>query len=242
MSAENIVQPQVHLAEAQDKGPSSFRLISTLGLAGFFSGVVLVGVYMITLPIIEANRAEALRKAIYNVLPGCHSYQTLELREGKLLAVQESESEVKKTNKDEPPKIFSGFNQAGELIGFAIPASGPGFQDVIGGIFGYDAPEKVIIGFEVLESKETPGLGDKIIKDERFKANFESLAVDPDIMAVKPGKKRNDNEVETITGATISSRAVIRLLQNGIDQWRPAIEAYLNSEDYQATKVSYETH
>ncbi len=36
----------------QEKEPSSFRLISALGIAGFLSGVVLVSVYLFTKPII----------------------------------------------------------------------------------------------------------------------------------------------------------------------------------------------
>lgn len=209
--------------------PSSARLIGTLGIAGFFSGVLLVVVYLVTLPVIEANRAEALRVAIYQVLPGCKSFKTLELKDGRLVE-KKAEAGGSGAREEKPvPQIFSGFNESGELLGFAIPASEPGFQDVISGIFGYDAKEKVIIGFEVLESKETPGLGDKIMKDEKFKANFVALAVEPEIAAAKPGEKSQPNQVETITGATISSKAVIRSLQKGIDAWRPAIEGYLES-------------
>ena len=64
--------------------PSSFKLIITLGIAGFLSGLVLVGVYLFTKPIIEQNKAEALQRAIFKVLPGTSSFETLSLVGDKL--------------------------------------------------------------------------------------------------------------------------------------------------------------
>ena len=148
----NIEQPHDKIKE-----PTSFKLISTLGIAGFIAGLVLVVVYLITLPIIEANKAEALQKAIFQVLPGTTSFQTLVLKNGKLIIVEQNQSAGKVVSKTESLNVYAGFDDSDKLIGFAIPGSEPGFQDIIGGIFGYDAVEKNIIGFEVLESKETPG-------------------------------------------------------------------------------------
>lgn len=235
---ENIEQQEQQVPGIpQEKEPSSFKLISALGIAGFFSGLVLVGVYLFTLPMIEANKAEALRKAIFKVLPECDSFKTLELVNGKLMEISEEDKDKKKDKKTEEPKrIFTGFNANGDFIGFAIPGSEPGFQDIIGTIYGYEATQKVIIGFEVLESKETPGLGDKIFKDEDFKTNFIALAVDPEIVPVKKGQKQNPNELETITGATISSKAIVRLLNKSMNEWRQPIEEYIKSNNLKLTK------
>ena len=113
------------------------------------------------------------------------------------------------------------------MTGFAIPGAEPGFQDIIGAIYGYSAPAKTIVGFQVLESKETPGLGDKIFKDMDFVANFNALAVEPEIEAVKKGEKTSENQVETITGATISSKAIVRLLNKSVEKWQQPIEEYM---------------
>jgi electron transport complex protein RnfG len=149
----------------------------------------------------------------------------LKLQEEQLLIKTDDDS------KEEPVKdellVYAGYNDQNELIGFAIPGSEPGFQDVISGIMGYDGANKTIIGFEVLESKETPGLGDKIFKDADFQTNFTSLVVDPEIIPVKNGQKQNSNEVEAITGATISSKAVVRLLNKSMDIWQNTIDAYI---------------
>jgi electron transport complex protein RnfG len=41
---------------------------------------------------------------------------------------------------------------------------------------------------------------------------------------VKRGEKVNPNEVDTITGATISSEAVISILNGGSERWVPLVE------------------
>lgn len=196
------------------------RMIMTLAVAGFFSGLILVCAYVFTLPIIERNKEEALQEAIYRVLPGCKKYDAMILAGGELKK-QENASDRS------VERIFLGYNEAGSVIGFAIPASEPGFADVIRLIYGFNGTGKVIIGYEILDSKETPGLGDKIFKDKHFVSNFTALAVDPDIEATKTGAKTKPNQVETITGATISSKAVIRALQKSITKWRAAIDVYV---------------
>ncbi len=101
---------------------------------------------------------------------------------------------------------------------------------IISGIFGYNPTEKLIVGFEVLESKETPGLGDKIIKDPAFRENFTALAVEPRITTVKEGQKNNPHEVEMITGATISSRTVVKLINKALGTTKEAMEEFAISK------------
>jgi len=224
-----------HIDIPQEPEPSSFRLISSLGIAGFFSGLLLVSAFIYTRPLIEANKKEALRVAIFKVLPGCDSYSALILIDNKLIKVSDTETDNNKSSEDaEAKQIFAGFDSSGSLIGFAIPASEPGFQDIIGAIYGFEATKQIIIGFEVLESKETPGLGDKIFKDPDFKTNFIALSVEPEIVGVKKNEKTSENEVETITGATISSKAVIRMLNNSMEQWMEPISIFMTETDITA--------
>lgn len=207
-----------------EKEPSSFRLIFTLGLAGFLSGLVMVSAYLFTKPMIEANKVAAIEKAIFKVLPNCKSYKTLELINEKL---SEYNSKEQKTEKGETPKlVYMGFDSTSTAVGFAVLGSEIGFADVITILMGYDANKKIIIGYEVLECKETPGLGDKIIKDLNFQKNFISLLTEPEIIFAKKGEKHKDNEVEAITGATISSKAVIRLLNESMKEWKTPINRY----------------
>lgn len=201
--------------------PSSMQMIMTLAVAGFFSGFILVCAYVFTLPQIERNKEEALQEAVYRVLPGCKKFDAMILVNGEL-SRQENQSDRS------VPRIFLGYNEKGSVIGFAIPGNEPGFADMLRIIYGFDGVGKMVIGYEVLDSKETPGLGDKIYKDKHFVSNFTALAVDPKIEPVKTGKKTKPNQVETITGATISSKAIVRAMQKSLDTWRTAIDAYVH--------------
>ena len=91
-------------------------------------------------------------------------------------------------------------------------------------IYGYDVKGQRVVGMEVLESRETPGLGDKILKDADFLANFRDLAVAPEVVVTKKGRTR-DNEVDAISGATISSIAVVRIINEANGRWIDRVTA-----------------
>ncbi len=196
----------------------SLRLVLSLAVAGLCSGFVLVGVYKWTLPTIQRNRARAIQKAIFNVVPGTVSTGALRTENGGLVPFEGNIGAA------EERLVYTGLAEDGSLVGFAIPGAGPGFMDTISLLYGFDPDERVITGMEVLESKETPGLGDKILKDDAFLANFKALAVEGGIKGVKKGAKVNPNEVDCITGATISSKAVISILNRSNEETLPLLE------------------
>ncbi len=206
MSAEG--QTAMHAGTPE---PTSTRLVTTLTVAGFLSGLIIIGIFEVTLPTITANKARELREAVFKVLPGVSKMQKLVYDGTKLNPVQ--------GKADEEQTIFGGYDRDGTFIGYAIPSDGPGFQDTIKLLYGYVPEKRQVSGMEILESRETPGLGDKIYKDAVFVANFDALAVDPEIVAVKKGTKSAPNEVDAITGATISSKAVVRLINEGNERW-----------------------
>jgi len=191
--------------------PSSLRLVLTLAIAGLISGIAIIGIYETTLPTITANKARELREAVFKVLPGVTQMQPLVYRDEQLIAVQEP-------GKDEPV-VYGGYDEQRNFVGYAMPGAGPGFQDTIALLYGFDPEERQVIGMEVLESRETPGLGDKIYKDAVFVGGFSALSTDPEIVAVKKGTKSAANEIDAITGATISSKAVVRIINETQAAW-----------------------
>ena len=191
--------------------PSSLRLVATLAIAGLISGIAIIGIYESTLPTITANKARELREAVFKVLPGVTQMEALVYRNGELIIVDAPD-------KDEPV-VYGGYDDQREFVGYAMPAAGPGFQDTIAILYGYKPAEKLVVGMEVLESRETPGLGDKIYKDLEFVAGFSALSVEPEIVAVKKGTKSKPNELDAITGATISAKAVVRIINEAHVAW-----------------------
>ena len=106
-----------------------------------------------------------------------------------------------------------------------MSAAENGFQDLVTLMFGYDASSRHVIAMKVVANKETPGLGDKIEKDKGFVDEFIDAAAP--LVGVKPGGgKEGPSDVAMITGATISSRAVIRIINNSIARWQPLMDAY----------------
>ncbi|MBQ73996.1 MAG: FMN-binding protein [Gammaproteobacteria bacterium] len=202
---------------AADQDPHPARLIVTLALAGLISGVAIVGIFEATFTTIAENKARELRAAVFKVLPGVSQMQKLAYLDGQVVPLPPDASPEK--------TIYAGYGEGGKFIGYAIPGEGPGFQDTIKLLYGYKPADRKVVGMEILESRETPGLGDKIYKDAVFVGNFADLPIDPVIEVVKKGRRDSDNQVDAITGATISSRAVVRIINETNVIWLDKLPA-----------------
>ena len=209
--------------------PSTWHMYRAMVGVGVFCGLVIVSVFQVTRPVIERNKAEALQRAIFHVLPNANTSTTYRLDESGAFKILEGEGIGEQL-------VYAGYDDQEELVGLAVEAQGMGYQDVIGLIYGYSFAEEAIIGIQVLESKETPGLGDKIETDQAFLQNFERLDVSlvddlselaNSIVPVKHGEKTNPWEVDGITGATISSVAIAGILDRSAQYWVPRIRRNL---------------
>ncbi len=217
MNGRDVTRVDVTISAGAGKEPSSVRLVATLALAGMLSGLALAGVYQVTKPTIDANKARALERAVFEVVPGATRMEKLVRDGGGLAAAGDAPRGVGEM-------VFAAFDDRDRFLGYAIEGAGAGYQDTIRLLFGYDPAARRVIGMYVLDSRETPGLGDRIFKDAAFVGNFADLAVDPGIVLVKGGRAA-DNEVDAITGATISSRAVVRIVDAALAAWRDALPA-----------------
>jgi len=203
----------------------SSRLMATLGIAGALAGLVIVVVFQWADPRIQAHRAAALRAAVLEVLDGPATYRSLYVTPEGL-----SETAPPGVDTVKADKVFLGFDTVGEPVGYAVTGAEPGFQDVIYLIFGFDARESRLLGMKVLESKETPGLGDKIIKDADFVGEFRD--VEAPIAGVKKGAGSGAaNEVDMITGATISSRTVIGIINHRVEALGSTLREHAEAVD-----------
>lgn len=198
---------------------SAQRLILTLGGAGAFAGALILVAFTLTEPVIEGHRARRLDQAVTEVLRGPARYDTLYVVAGKLTARPPAGQDPRSLE-----RLYLGHAADGSPVGYAIVGQTAGFADAIRLIFGYDAATGTVIGMKVLESKETPGLGDKIEKDTTFTGQFGQLGTP--LLGVKIGAgKGAANEVDLITGATISSRAVVKIINDALARLGPALAA-----------------
>jgi len=204
---------------------SSFRLLMTLGFAGALAGALLVFVFLWSQPKILAYRAKVLKEAVTEVLKGPDHFETVFLLQDSTLTARLPEG-VDSLDADQVlDKVYLGYDADGASVGFALEAEGFGFQDIIAVIFGYDAETRQVLGMKVLRHLETPGLGDKIVKDSAFVAEFDGVG--SPILGVKPDRNTgNPAQVDMITGATISSVAVIKIINERIEELGDLLAAY----------------
>lgn len=208
---------------------SAWHMYRAMVGVGVCCGLLIVSVYQVTFPVIEQNKAEALQAAILHVLPEARVSATFRFDEAAGFEVLEDKDQG-------AARIYAGYDENEKLVGLAVEAQGMGYQDVIRLIYGYSYADDAIIGVQVLESKETPGLGDRIENDPDFLENFERLDVSllddqsnlaNPIAAVSHGKKTHPWEIDGITGATISSKAIADILNRSAKLWVPRIKGNL---------------
>jgi len=197
----------------------SGRLLVTLGLAGALAGGLIVSVYQATLPRIEAHRAALVEAAVREVLKNPTRWDTLYLEPNGLTRKLPAGADPARAE-----RVFWGYDGRDRPVGAAIVAGQPGFADVVTLMFGLDPASGTVLGMKVLGSKETPGLGDRIERDTAFTSQFPG-ALTP-LLGVKTRVGRDPSQVAVITGATISSRTVIRIINQATARWRPLLQRY----------------
>lgn len=115
-----------------------------------------------------------------------------------------------------------------EGVGFV--AGGMGFWDRIECVVVLSPDLRKVLNVQVLEQKETPGLGARI-EEPWFTDQFKSLALawdDPRGQRVLVGANpapNAANEVDAITGATQTSMALMRFFNEELDAFRAAYSA-----------------
>lgn len=148
-------------------------------------GLVLSGVYALTSPIIYQNNVRIEEKALKELLPDA----------------EKIEKSGEWTIHEKTAKYFTA-KKNDEVIGYVIQSFGKGYSSYINTFIAVDKDFKVI-KISVLSHAETPGLGDEIESDS-FKNQFKGK----DVEHLKVIKTETTEDIQAISGATISSRAV----------------------------------
>ena len=208
----------------QQPPTSAWSMYRAIVGIGALCALLIVTVYETTADRIRENQERFLAAAVSQVLPAAQSTIAVALTEdGRLEEAVEAPA----------LPVFLGYNADGELVGAVVTAQGMGYQDNIRVLYAYSFELDAIVGFMVLDSKETPGLGDRIENEPHFLANFEkldaTLTLDGDallhpIVTVKQGKKTDAWQLDGITGATITSEAIGKILNDSANTWAPVLE------------------
>lgn len=188
------------------------RLVIVLTVVSLAAGAALAFTYQATMPRIQVNEAKARQEALAEVIPATKTFETLTVRaepEGSGGKVQARQIEVYRCQ-----------DAAGNVVGLAFVAEPSGFADTIRIMVGLDPVERKLTAIRVLEQKETPGLGVKV-REESFTSQFKGKSLADRFEAGRTG-----TDVQAVTGATVSSKAVAR----GVKEWAEAVLAAYEKE------------
>ena len=144
---------------------------------------------------IKLNEKKAVESAIFNIVSGCKNVK--EIKKGENI-------------------LYKIIDKGGKLAGYGFLAEGQGYQGKIKIMAVADPSFKRLLGIEIIDSQETPGLGARINK-HFFKDQFRGLNISVPIEYTKT-KPKKDNEIKAITGATISSKSVVNILNKTIEK------------------------
>jgi electron transport complex protein RnfG len=204
-------------------------MIRTLGLVSAICGLIIVGAYEGTYDAVAANKRIATERAVFKVIPAARSIAEFVAQPGGGI------SRVGAGDTANAPggvKFFAAYDESGKLAGIAAEGGAKGYADTVRIMFGYSPDCQCVVGIGVVNMRETPGIGDKIITDREFLANFSALdvklkgdlsALANEVKAVKHGSKTSPWQIDAIAGATITSRAVGKAINDSAQALLPRL-------------------
>lgn len=172
------------------KKQSSFKVAVNLIIACLISGFIIGIVYFITAPI-AAEKGEMLKQeAMKDLVKNAENF------------------------KEVPEKAqWFAAEKDGKVIAYVVPGQSKGYGGVITMLIAVTLDGKVI-DYSILTSNETPGLGDNAAK-EPFRSQLKGKSADALSVVKDPFNKEN---VQAMTGATISSKAVTLAVKNAAEE------------------------
>ena len=182
--------------------------------SSFFFGLLIAVTSAALSPRIEQNKINKRNRLVGALLPEAKDFVPVE--EGiEIESIQ---------GKKETVEVFRAMSKAGERVGWSFNAIGPGFADKIELVVAVDKDFEKFAGFDVLASNETPGFGNQI-KFDYFRDQFKGAPAEGLKLATSgDNTKTDDTEIIAISGATISSEAVVDIINNAITQIKKQIQ------------------
>lgn len=184
-------------------------------------GVSLAGVQLTLGPKIESNKINETRERIPLLVLG-KSLASKMAAENQTLTIEPRQVAVELPGKTKYYRIYETRYQ-GNLRGWVVKTKGQGYADSIELLLGLSPDFDAITGLYILDQKETPGLGNKIVT-ESWRKQFIQKPTVSSLRVVKTGADTAE-EINAITGATISSKSVTGLVNAAIRDLRQPLSA-----------------
>jgi electron transport complex protein RnfG len=171
----------------------NIRLGAILLIITAIAGLLLGAAHSVTLEPIAKQEQMTKATAMKEILPKADEFKVKEVAlEGTIKEVNEGTT-------------------SGKASGYAIKVAPKGYGGAIEVMVGISTEGK-IEGIKILSHSETPGLGANAAKP-KFSGQFAGKPIAKELAVVKAAPSA-DNQIEAITGATITSKAVT----NGVNE------------------------
>lgn len=176
-------------------------------------GISLAGIQRTLGPVIESNKINETLEKVPDVILGQKGATTFVDSGGSLL-IKPCVIEIVTYGREKKHTVLEARYSDGRLAGWVTKASGRGYADNIELLLGFEPDAKHITGLFILEQKETPGLGNKII-EKKWRDQFVKKSTDIRLKVVKGGTV-SPEYIDAITGATISSKSVTDIVNRSV--------------------------
>jgi len=174
------------------------KLGAVLFVITAITGLVLGGVYTMTLEPIKTAKEKEKMEALVQTLPEASDFEAVECPQGQ--------SVIKEVNRG---------SANGETVGYNITVTPKGYGGLIEMVVGI-SDEGRLTDIKILSHTETPGLGAKAA-DPAFSGQFHEKIVEKIVVTTTPPAA--DNEIQAISGATITSEAVASGVNAALGYW-----------------------
>ncbi len=176
-------------------------------VASFFFGLLIAVTNAALSPRIEQNKINKRNRLVGVLLPEAKDFILLD----KEIEIESLRGEKEKI------EVFRAMSEEGECVGWSFNAAGSGFADKIELVVAVDKDFEKLAGFNVLSSNETPGFGDQI-KYDYYRDQFKGAPAEELKLVTSGDPKKIDAEIVAISGATVSSEAVVEIINNFLTQ------------------------
>ena len=193
-------------------------------------GTALAGIQIKLNPVIEANKIRETMEKIPSLI--LDPSQAADIKSHDLV-IQSRGIEIEKNGISKFYPVYDVHLKDGSLAGHVTKAKGQGYADKIELLIGLDAGGNAITGLFILDQKETPGLGNRIL-EKPWRDQFVDQPSGTTLVVVKSKTGPNneiDGMIDGISGATISSRSVTSIVNTTIADIRPRLLPIIKKEN-----------
>lgn len=203
------------------------RYTVVLGIISMITAVGVGVTYVTTKEKIRQKEEARRMEALLTVLPG----------------LEGQPQEVTPPGAAPEEKVYKGLDKDQKIIGYAALGQAQGYSSTIKTMVGLSPDMQKVLSIKILTQGETPGLGTRVMEIATTKTLwkllmgggtpavaepltpwFQEQFKDKALNQLTVVRESDPTKIQAITGATISTRAVVASVENGVKKIKGAVK------------------